>query len=70
MASRTPRLRSDSIRLVLGALQMFAAVVSLVLLVAVGVARVTLIAVVITTVLTTVSVLLYGSRRSKGRGRS
>jgi hypothetical protein len=49
---------------------MFGAIVSIVLLIAVGVARITLVAVIITTVLTTVSVLVYGSRRSKGGGRT
>jgi hypothetical protein len=70
MPSRTPHPRSDSIRFVLGVLQMFGAIVSIVLLIAVGVARITLVAVIITTVLTTVSVLVYGSRRSNGGGRS
>jgi hypothetical protein len=70
MPRHTPRPRSDSIRFVLGALQMFGAIVSIVLLIAVGVARITLVAVIITTVLTTVSVLVYGSKRSNGGGRS
>jgi hypothetical protein len=53
------------VRLVLGLAQMFGAVFSVTLLVRTGVTAVALIAVALTGVLTTVSVLLFGARRSK-----
>ena len=54
-------------RLILGMLQIFGAVVSLVLLLQTGFNTVSVGSVVITGLLTTVSVLLFGSRRSANR---
>ena len=56
------------VRLILGFLQMFGAVFSVTLLVRTGVTAIALIAVAVTGVLTTVSVLLFGARRSKREG--
>lgn len=56
------------VRLILGFLQMFGAVFSVTLLVRTGVTVPALIAVTVTGVLTTVSVLLFGARRSKREG--
>jgi hypothetical protein len=54
-----------SVRLALGFLQMFGAVFSVTLLFQTGVTAHTLLAVAITGVLTTVSILLFGARRSE-----
>jgi hypothetical protein len=56
------------VRLILGFLQMFGAVFSVTVLVRTGVTALALIAVGVTGVLTTVSVLLFGARRSKREG--
>lgn len=56
------------IRLILGFLQMFGAVFSVTLLVRTGVTVLALISVAVTSVLTTVSVLMFGARRSKREG--
>ena len=59
--------QSDAARFILGGLQMFGAVVSAVLLLTVGVARVSLIAVTVTSLLTTVSVVIFGGHRTRRR---
>lgn len=56
------------VRLSLGLAQMFWAVFSVTLLVRTGVTALALTAVALTGVLTTVSVLLFGARRSKREG--
>ena len=53
------------IRLLLGLAQMFGAILSVTLLVLTGVTSAALIVVVVTGLLTTVSVVLFGGRRSK-----
>ena len=55
--------RWASLRLILGFLQMGGAAFSLAMLIHGGVTTVSLIAVLLTGLLTTISVLLYGSRR-------
>jgi hypothetical protein len=56
------------VRLILGLLQMIGAVFSVTLLVRMGVTTPALIAVALTGVLTTVSVLLFGGRHSEREG--
>ena len=63
MTIRPSSWNSGALRLVLGAVQMFGAVVSAVLLLELGAVRVSLFAVVLTSVATTLSVLLFGSQR-------
>ncbi len=60
--------RWAAVRLILGFLQMFGAMFSVTLLVRTGVTALALIAVAVTGVLTTVSILLFGARRSKREG--
>jgi hypothetical protein len=57
----------DRLRFVLGMAQMAAAVVAVVLLCNVGVTAISLIAVVVASSLTSVSVVLFGSRRHDRR---
>jgi hypothetical protein len=60
-------LRWDRVRFVLGIAQMVAAVVAVVLLGTVGMTPFSLTAVVVASSLTSVSVMLFGSRRSHRR---
>lgn len=55
------------VRLVLGVLQVFGAALTLTLLVHTGITQLSLGAAVVTGLLTTVSILLFGSRRSSPR---
>lgn len=57
--------RLGLVRLVLGCLQMFGASLGAVLLLQVGVTRLSLLVVILTGLCTTASVLLFGSRRGK-----
>ena len=57
----------DVLRFVLGMLQMFGAVVSLVLLAQTGISTATLTSVILTGVTTTISVLLFGGKRGNPR---
>ena len=59
-------LRSQ-VRFAFGMAQMAGAAVSLVLLLTTGVTTASLVAVVLTSLATTMSVLLFGSRRARGR---
>jgi hypothetical protein len=61
--STTRRLR---LRFCLGMLQMAGAVIAVVLLLATGVTTVSLLAVVLTSVASSISVLLFGNRRENG----
>lgn len=58
----------DVVRLSLGFLQMFGAVFSATLLIYTGASMLALTSVIITGAFTTLSILLFGSRRSKGGG--
>ena len=62
--------RWGRVRFVLGMSQMALAVVALVLLFTAGVTPLTLAAVVLASLLTSLSVMLFGSRRSEPRDRS
>lgn len=55
-------------RIILGLMQIFGAAFSMTLLVKTGVTALALIAVTITGVLTTVSILLFGSKRLRKKG--
>ena len=55
------------LRVALGLIQMFGASLSVVLLLKTGISQVSLFAVALTCLCTTVSVLLFGSRRPGGR---
>lgn len=69
-SSRSPEsLRWTRIRFVLGMTQMATSVVAVVLLVGVGVTALSLTAVVLASLLTSLSVILFGSRRDGGRHR-
>ena len=64
----TSDLRWSRLRLALGMAQMGGVVVSLVLLLKMGAAPLSLAAVVITSALTSISVMLFGNRRGRHRG--
>ena len=62
-----PRRRWTAVRYVLGLLQMAGAIISLVLLALSGVSTASLTSVVLTGLMTTVSVLLFGARKDRPR---
>ena len=66
LPSRSER-RWSQVRLSLGLAQMFGAVFSATLLIYTGVSVLALASVIVTVVFTTISILLFGARRSKGR---
>ena len=68
-ADSTESLLWGRLRFVLGMLQMAMAVVAMVLLFRVGVTPLSLASVILASLLTSVSVLLFGSRRSQRRDR-
>ena len=69
LADSSESLRGGRLRFVLGMLQMALAVVAMVLLFTVGVTPLSLAAVVLASLLTSLSVMLFGSRRSDRRDR-
>ena len=69
-ANSAESLRWARVRFALGMLQMALAVVAMVLLFTAGVTPLSLGAVVLASLLTSLSVMLFGSRRSQRRARS
>ena len=68
-ADSSESFRWGPVRFVLGMLQMALAVVAMALLFTVGVTPLSLAAVVLASLLTSLSVMLFGSRRSERRDR-